>query len=239
MDNERDKDFQGCAPFLKHRWLYVSVGVVVLLCGALGVFLIWRANQPVETKTVYALPVPNPDRAKILEHASQSHTHDTVKDTVLPPESHPDTAIEAVRVTKSPPKSPGSIRNDLELKQAELDKWAADFMAQYPNLAYTQALVDKYQKTLDSVIGRYEQLQNQGVSEAACKKRLIVFVETILPRLYKETARLYLDMMRESVPTSVEVNRYLLENDLMPLPSYLLGQFDHDLHHNHNQPHKH
>ena len=103
MDNEREIDFQGDVPFLKRHWLYASVGLVVFLCVVLGAFLVWRANQAVEPKTTYVLPKPNPKRAEILERASQPHTHDTVKDTVLPPESHLDTAIEAVRVTKSPP----------------------------------------------------------------------------------------------------------------------------------------
>ena len=56
--------------FLKRRWLLV-VGLVVLLCVALGTFLVWRANQPVELKTVYALPEPNPERAEILKRALQ------------------------------------------------------------------------------------------------------------------------------------------------------------------------
>ena len=57
--------------FLKRHWLYASVGLVVLLCVSLGTFLAWRANQPVEPKTVYALPKPNPKRAEILKQALQ------------------------------------------------------------------------------------------------------------------------------------------------------------------------
>lgn len=57
--------------FLKRRWLFASAGLVVLLCVVLGAFLVWRANQPVETKTVYALPKPNPERAEILKRALQ------------------------------------------------------------------------------------------------------------------------------------------------------------------------
>ena len=54
----------GDMAFLKRHWLYASVGLVVLLCVSLGTFLAWRANQPVEPKTVYALPKPNPKRAR-------------------------------------------------------------------------------------------------------------------------------------------------------------------------------
>ena len=56
--------------FPKRLWLYASV-LVVLLCVALGVFLVWHVNQPVEPKTVYLLPEPNPDRAQILADATQ------------------------------------------------------------------------------------------------------------------------------------------------------------------------
>ncbi len=56
---------------LKRRWLYASVGLVVLLCVALGVFLVWHANQPVEPETVYLMPEPNPERAEILKRVTQ------------------------------------------------------------------------------------------------------------------------------------------------------------------------
>ena len=56
--------------FLKRHWLFV-VGLVVLLCVALGVFLVWNANQPVEPKRVYLMPEPNPERPEILKRALQ------------------------------------------------------------------------------------------------------------------------------------------------------------------------
>lgn len=57
--------------FLKRHWLFASGGLAVLLCIALGVFVVWRANQPVESKTVYVLPEPNPERTEILKRALQ------------------------------------------------------------------------------------------------------------------------------------------------------------------------
>lgn len=57
--------------FLKRHWLYASVGLVVFLCVAIGAFLVWRANQPVESKTVYVMPEPNPERAEILKRVTQ------------------------------------------------------------------------------------------------------------------------------------------------------------------------
>ena len=56
--------------FVKKHCLYAGV-LVVLLCVALGTFLVWRASQPVEPKTVYDLPKPNPERAEILKRALQ------------------------------------------------------------------------------------------------------------------------------------------------------------------------
>ena len=43
----------------KKHWLYAAVGVV-LFCVLVGAFLASRTRQPVKTKTVYALPEPNP-----------------------------------------------------------------------------------------------------------------------------------------------------------------------------------
>ena len=57
--------------FLKRHWLYASGGLFLLLCIVLGAILVWRANQPVEPKTIYALPEPNPERAEILKRALQ------------------------------------------------------------------------------------------------------------------------------------------------------------------------
>ena len=120
------------------------------------------------------------------------------------------------------------------MKQAELDKWAADFSAQYPDLAYVQGIVANHQELLARVSTRYDQLRNLGFSEAACKKRLVPFAETIMLPLMKKNKELYIDMMRESIPVSIEVNRYLHENELLPLPNYLLGQFAGVRHHDHN-----
>ena len=50
----------------RKHWLYAAVAVVSF-CILLGAFLAWRASQPVETKTVYALPEPNPKRAELLK----------------------------------------------------------------------------------------------------------------------------------------------------------------------------
>ena len=225
MDSERDRDPQWDMSFLKRHWLY-AVGLVALLCVVIGAFVAWRANQPVETKRVYALPEPNPERAEILKRALSPHN--TAGTESLSARNPPDTRSsheEAIRATKSPSRLTGIISTDLEQKQSELDKWAAKFYAQYPNLAYPQALVDNYQRLLDLVTARYEQLQNLGFSEETCKNRLVSFVEILIPPLLKENKELYISLMRESIPASVEVNRYLHQNDLRPLPNYLLGKF--------------
>lgn len=223
--------------FIKRRWLSASVGLVVLLCVSLGAFLAWRANQPVEPKTVYVMPEPNPERAEIFAHASQPHTHHTVTRTASSAEKLPHPATEANNMPKPTPESTGIISVDLEQKQVELDKWATDFKAQFPSLSYPQAVADNYQQLLDRVSDRYQQLQNLGFSEDACKKRLVSLAEAIAPSLMEENKTLYINMMRESIPLSIEVNRYLHTNELLPLPNYLLGRFaqvsHHDYGHNH------
>ena len=56
--------------FVKKRWL-VPTALVAALCISLGTVLIIRASAPVEPKTVYLLPKPNPERAEILARALQ------------------------------------------------------------------------------------------------------------------------------------------------------------------------
>lgn len=55
---------------VKKRWL-VLTALVAALCISLGTVLMIRANAPVEPKTVYLMPKPNPARAEILKRALQ------------------------------------------------------------------------------------------------------------------------------------------------------------------------
>lgn len=60
--------------FIKRHWLHTAV-LGVLVCVSLSAFLAWRATRPVETKRVYLMPKPNPERAKILARALRPKRH--------------------------------------------------------------------------------------------------------------------------------------------------------------------
>ena len=59
---------------VKKRRLCI-VALVAAVCVSLGTVLMIRANQPVERKTVYLMPKPNPKRAEILKRALQPKRH--------------------------------------------------------------------------------------------------------------------------------------------------------------------
>ena len=61
-------------PSVKKRWL-VLTALVAVLCVSLGTILVIRASAPVEPKTVYLMPKPNPERAEILARALQPRRH--------------------------------------------------------------------------------------------------------------------------------------------------------------------
>ena len=68
MNKVRDRDPRGNMSFVKRHWLCATV-LGALLCVLLGAFLV--SSQPVEPKTVYLLPKPNPVRAELLARALQ------------------------------------------------------------------------------------------------------------------------------------------------------------------------
>ena len=226
--------------FVKKRWL-VLTALVAMLCVSLGTILVIRASAPVEPKRVYLLPKSNPARAEILKRASQP-----ARRTYAPGKSNEvvldDTSDETELCCDDSSsreyefdEAHHEISADLKLKRSELDEWTADLNAQYPDLAYAQALVRTYEELLKQVSDRNEQLQNRGVSENARRKRLAPFVKNLIPSLMKKhrVNELYINLMRENIRGSVELNRYLRANAIMPLPGYLLGEFAGSYHHNH------
>ena len=75
--------------FVKKRWL-VLTALLAVLCVSLGTILVIRASAPVEPKTVYLLPKPNPERAEILaralplrKYANATLTWDAVRERTL------------------------------------------------------------------------------------------------------------------------------------------------------------
>ena len=120
--------------FLKRHWLYASVGLVVLLCVALGTFLVWRANQPVETKTVYVLPEPNPERAEILKRALQSPPRAYTAKASRDEATTEDTAAKSLAFDSGDSSSQENEveEEDLEFMLAELDEETAEQKSYFP-----------------------------------------------------------------------------------------------------------
>ena len=177
--------------FVKKRWL-VLTALVAMLCVSLGTILVIRASAPVESKRVYLMPKPNPARAEILKRASQP-----ARRTYAPGKSNEvvldDTSDETELCCDDSSsqeyefdEAHHEISADLKLKRSELDEWTADLNAQYPDLAYAQALVRTYEELLKQVSDRNEQLQNRGVSENTRQKRLAPFVKNLIPSLMRK-----------------------------------------------------
>lgn len=58
--------------FLKKHWRFTVPAVIVLCVVMIGVVALYGISKPLEPKTVYTMPEPNPARAEILKHASPS-----------------------------------------------------------------------------------------------------------------------------------------------------------------------
>ena len=101
--------------FAKRLWLYASV-LVVLLCVALGVFLVWHANQPVEPKTVYLMPEPNPKRAEILKQALQPPKHVYATTTFNEETTTGNATVESPEATRGE-----SLSEESEFEDADLE----------------------------------------------------------------------------------------------------------------------
>ncbi|MDE0298587.1 MAG: hypothetical protein OXN17_08150 [Candidatus Poribacteria bacterium] len=52
-----------------------AIIAIVVLGAAVGAFLHWRTRQPPPPTTVYVMPEPNPDRAKILDDMTRASKH--------------------------------------------------------------------------------------------------------------------------------------------------------------------
>ena len=121
--------------FSKRHWLYASVGLMVLLCVALGVFLVWHANQPVEPKTVYLMPEPNPERAEILKRMTQP------REVAYVPNASPDEATDAL-VSETSDATGGESSSqehdfeyeDIESTLADNDEKTAEEKSEFPSV---------------------------------------------------------------------------------------------------------
>ena len=134
MNSERGRDPREDMSFLKRRLLFASVGLVVLLCVALGTFLVWRANQPVEPKTVYLMPEPNPERAEILKRAMQPPISAYSSKASNENTATEDTTAESFKTDSGEYSSEESEfeDEDLEAVLAQLDEESAEEKGDFP-----------------------------------------------------------------------------------------------------------
>ena len=119
--------------FAKRLWLYASV-LVVLLCVALGVFLVWHANQPVEPKTVYLMPEPNPKRAEILKQALQPPKHVYATTASNEGTTTGNATVESLEATRGESSSEESEFEDadFELMLTTTDEEVTEEKADFP-----------------------------------------------------------------------------------------------------------
>ena len=99
---------------VKKRWLCI-IALVLAVCVSLGTVLMIRANQPVEPKTVYLLPKPNPERAEILARALQPKRH------AYATRASDSAQAQDTREERSESSSSESLSHDAELDDAELE----------------------------------------------------------------------------------------------------------------------
>ena len=134
MNSERDRDPREDMSFLKRHWLYASVGLMVLFCVALGTFLVWRANQPVELKTVYALPEPNPERAEILKRALQPPKRAYATKVLNKATTTEGTTVESLDDSSGKSSSQDNDFEDEDLESAlmAIDEEAAEQKSDFP-----------------------------------------------------------------------------------------------------------
>ena len=101
---------------VKKRRLCI-IALVLAVCVSLGTVLMIRASAPVEPKTVYLLPKPNPERAEILKRALQPKRHAYVTRAS-------DSALaQDTREERSESSSSDSSSHDAEFDDAEFESY--------------------------------------------------------------------------------------------------------------------
>ena len=114
---------------------------------------------------------------------------------------------------------------DLEQMQVRLKDWSDDLLNQFPNVPALEATVESYQETLNQVIAQNEQLKRSGVPIRERINRLTQFGKEIGNSIAteKRMAELHLELLRENTELKVEIDRYMHQHVMLPLPHYLLG----------------
>ena len=101
---------------VKKRRLCI-IALVVAVCVSLGAVLMIRASAPVEPKTVYLLPKPNPERAEILARTMQPRRHAYA--TRASDEAHVQDSGEE----SSESSSSESLSQDVEFDDTEFESY--------------------------------------------------------------------------------------------------------------------
>ena len=117
------------------------------------------------------------------------------------------------------------VTADLEQMQVELKDWSDNLLNQFPNVPALEATVEAYQETLNQVIARNEQLKQAGVPIRERIKRLTQFGEERGNSIAteKRVAELHLELLHEKTELKVEIDQYMHQHVMLPLPYYLLG----------------
>lgn len=119
--------------FIKKRWLVLAASIVVF-CVSLGTVLMIRASGPVEPKTVYVLPKPNPERAEILKRALQPPKRAYTVKVGSDEATTGTTTDESLETGSDQPSSEESDfeEENLESVLAELDEATAEEKRDFP-----------------------------------------------------------------------------------------------------------
>ena len=99
----------------KRRLCFIAL--VLAVCVSLGAVLMIRASAPVEPKTVYLLPKPNPERAEILARALQPRRH------AYATRASDEAQAQSTREESSESSSSESLSHDAEFDDAEYESY--------------------------------------------------------------------------------------------------------------------
>ncbi len=132
MHSTYDRNPQGKTSFIKRHWLHAAI-LGVSVCVSLSVFLAWRASLPVERRTIYVVPEPNPERAEILKRLSQP-ARQFYGSRASNEESVQDSGLETLELRSSESSSPDAESDDLDFDAflLELEEYAAEEKREFP-----------------------------------------------------------------------------------------------------------
>lgn len=120
---------------------------------------------------------------------------------------------------------PDKVTVDLGQMQVQLKEWSDGPLSQFPNVPAIEATAESYQETLNQVVVRNEPLKRASVPIRERIQRLTLFGEEIGNSIAteKRMAELHMKLLRENTELKLEIDRYMHQHVMLPLPHYLLG----------------